>query len=66
VAKGSWLFCGDFGRRHEFLGALIYTCCLPCNRRDALFFGRIATRKIPGTRQSEEAGTREVKVVSQA
>jgi hypothetical protein len=62
----SWLFCGDFDGGKNFRRALIYTCCLPCKRRDALLLERISTRKIPGTRQPEEAGTREVKVVSQA
>ena len=60
------MFFGDFAAGNEFGGALIYTCCLPCNRRDALVSERIATRKIPGTRRPEWVGQREVKVVSQA
>jgi len=53
------------GAGHEFVTGVIYTYDLPCNRRRPPSESYPA-RKIPGTRQSKEAGTREVKVVSQA
>jgi hypothetical protein len=40
----------ELGWGMKFGGRLIYTCCLPCKRRDAQL--RIPARKIPGTRRA--------------